>query len=249
VAIDGSAPNDTTIDPSGVVSANGRYIAFQSLATNLVSNDTNNQQDVFLRDTCTGAPTGCNPSTIRVSVANDGSQASGLSSLASLNSTARFVVFSSGAANLVSGDTNGFFDLFVRDTCLGMPTGCTPSTTRVSLSNTGGEANGDSLEANTSSDGRFVVFSSNATNLVSGDTRPFQKIFMRDTCTGVSSGCTPSTVLLSVALDGTLPNNQSSSPMLSSNAHYAVFRSLASNLGPGDTNQAFDIFVARTGLP
>ncbi len=249
VANDGSAPNDTTIDPSGVVSADGRYIAFQSLATNLVLNDTNNQQDVFLRDTCTGAPTGCNPSTIRVSVANDGSQSSGLSSLASLSSTGRFVVFSSSASNLVSSDKNGFFDLFVRDTCLGMPTGCTPSTTRVSLGNTGNEANGDSLEANITSDGRFVVFTSNATNLVAGDTSPFPKIFLRDTCTGVSSGCTPSTILLSVALDSSLPNNQSSSPLLSNNAHYAVFRSLAGNLGPGDTNQAFDVFVARTGLP
>jgi len=249
VANDGSAPNDTTIDPSGVVSANGRYVAFQSLATNLIPNDTNNQQDVFLRDTCTGAPAGCIPSTIRVSVANDGSQASGSSTLASLSSTGRFVVFSSGAANLVQGDTNGFFDLFVRDTCLGAPTACTPSTMRISLANTGSEANSDSLEADISSDGRFLAFSSNATNLVSGDTSPFPKIFLRDTCTGVSSGCTPSTVLLSVALDSTLPNNQSSSPRLSSNAHYVVFRSLASNLGPGDTNQAFDVFVSRTGLP
>lgn len=249
VANDGSTPNDTSIDPGGLISADGRYVAFDSLATNLVANDINNNEDVFLRDTCAGAPAGCNPSTIRVSVATDGSQATGDSVLGSLSITGRFVVFSSNASNLVAGSNNGLQTLFVRDTCVGAAAGCSPSTSLISVGNSGNQVNGNSSQGDITSDGRFVAFTSDATNLISGDTSPFPKIFLRDTCTGVSSGCTPSTVRLSVALDGTPANNQSSSPRLNSNTHYVVFFSLASNLGPGDTNQAFDVFVARTGLP
>jgi len=100
-----------------------------------------------------------------------------------------------------------------------------------------------------SADGRVVAFTSEATNLVANDTSPFPKVFVRDTCSGVVSGCTAGTIRLSVALDGTAANNQSFVAAVSANGAYVAFSSLASNLGPGDTNQAFDIFVARTGLP
>ena len=240
VANDGSAPNDTTIFPLGVVSADGRYIAFQSLATNLVSNDTNQAGDVFLRDTCFGVASGCTPSTARVSVANDGSQTMVGGLGPSVSASGRFVAF--------TGANGGNRDVFVRDTCSGAAAGCTPSTTTVSVANGGSQSNGDSQQSSMSANGRFVAFTSDATNLVAGDTSPFPKIFLHDTCAGVTSGCTPSTILLSVALDGAA-NNQSSSPWLSGSAHYVVFVSLASNLGPGDTNQTFDVFVARTGLP
>jgi hypothetical protein len=100
-----------------------------------------------------------------------------------------------------------------------------------------------------SQDGRVVVFTSEATNLVANDTSPFPKIFARDTCVGAASGCTPSTIRLSVAWDGTAANNQCLSAAVSGDGAYVAFSSLANNLGPGDTNQAFDVFVARTGLP
>jgi len=84
---------------------------------------------------------------------------------------------------------------------------------------------------------------------VSNDTSPFPKAFIRDSCSGVSSGCTAGTLRLSVALDGTAANNQSQVGAVSANGSYVVFSSLASNLGPGDSNQVFDVFLARTGLP
>ncbi len=242
LANDGSKPDVTDADPQALISADGRYIAFQSLATNLVPNDTNHAEDVFLRDTCQGAPSGCTPSTVRVSVASDGSQTNGSSFGPSISASGRFVAFST-SPNI------GAQDVFVRDTCFGVAAGCTPSTTKISVANDGSQSNGNSQRSSISADGRFVAFVSDATNLVAGDTSPFPKIFLRDTCHVASTGCTPSTIRLSVALDGTAANNQSSLPALSSNARYAVFLSLASNLGPGDTNQAFDAFVARTGLP
>ncbi len=166
-----------------------------------------------------------------------------------MSGNGRFVAFTSNATNVVPGDTNGFFDVFVEDTCIGAPAGCTLSTTRASLTNDGSQATGDSHVASISEDGRVVAFTSEATNLVAGDTSPFPKIFLRDTCAGVTSGCTPSTTRLSVALDGTAANNQCFNGAVSGDGAYVAFTSLASNLGPGDTNQAFDIFVARTGLP
>lgn len=89
-------------------SSDGRYVAFQSEASNLVSGDTNGVDDVFLRDTLTGT-------TTRVSVAQNGTQGNGSSSGDSISSNGRYVVFTSDASNLVSGDNNNEADLFVYD--------------------------------------------------------------------------------------------------------------------------------------
>jgi len=105
----------------------------------------------------------------------------------------RFVAFESDSIGLVPGDTNAARDVFVRDTCRGAPSGCAPSTIRVSRSSGGAQANSYSLSPAISADGRFVAFESEATNLVTGDTNERRDVFLRDTCAGASPGCTPGT--------------------------------------------------------
>ncbi len=183
VASDGTQANGNSFGNANgaAVSADGRFVAFQSDASNLVADDTNAASDIFVRDTCLGA-TGCTPSTVRVSVASDGTQTGGGGSRFSISPDGRFVAFESGASDLVVGDTNAASDIFVRDTCLGA-TGCTPSTVRVSVGATFGfpQANGSSSRAAISSDGRFVAFSSGASNLVVGDTNGVGDVFLAGT--------------------------------------------------------------------
>jgi hypothetical protein len=253
LANDGSAPDNTSLLLTSAISSDGRFIAFTSLASNLVAGDNNNAEDVFLRDTCVGASAACIPSTQRISVANDGSQLSrGISCPSStceevtISATGRFITFTTNSNNAAPGDTN--VNVFVRDTCLGAPPGCSPSTKQVSLATDGTQPNSSSSHGKISADGRYVVFVSDATNLVGGDTSPFPKVFLRDTCPYGVLGCTPSTARLSLALDGTPANNLSAAPMLNRDSHFVVFSSSADNLAPGDTNQVSDVFVARTSV-
>ena len=108
----------------------------------------------------------------------------------------RYVVFVSTDPNLVAGDTNGVADVFLRDTCRGAGAQCAPSTKRVSVTNVGGQANGASGEAVFT--GRYVAFSSLASNLVPGDTNGLQDVFIRDTCLGDPGCVATSTQLVSV---------------------------------------------------
>jgi len=140
------------------ISADGRYVGFSSPATNLVAGDTNGTYDVFLRDLLAGT-------TSRVSVRSDGAQGNALSGFnPGLSADARYIAFTSNASNLVSGDTNGTGDTFVRDRVAG-------TTTRVSVSGTGAQANARSTHAAISAGGQYVVFESLASNLVAGDTK------------------------------------------------------------------------------
>src|SRR5207247_2620109 len=138
------------------VSADGRYVAFESYATNLVPGDSNGVSDVFVRDTLTGM-TAC------VSVNSSGVPGNGDSQRPVLSADGRYVVFMSLASNLVANDTNGTWDIFVRNLQ-------SSSTTRASVDSGGTQGNGSSTFASISADGRFVAFESAATNLVSGDT-------------------------------------------------------------------------------
>ncbi|MFH1906503.1 MAG: hypothetical protein ABIL11_03830 [Chloroflexota bacterium] len=117
VASDGMQGDDHSWDPS--ISADGRYVAFQSSASNLVSGDTNGQPDIFVHDRQSWQ-------TTRVSVASDGTQGNNGSLLSSISADGRYVAFSSAASNLVSGDTNWSWDVFVHDRQSGQ-------TTRVSV--------------------------------------------------------------------------------------------------------------------
>jgi Tol biopolymer transport system component len=228
---------------SPAISSDGRFVAFQS-ADQMTTDDADHVGDVFLRDTCFGAPAGCNPSTILISIGDDGSQsANGVSTAVAISATGRFVIFDTINSN---GQPAA---IFVRDTCVGAPVGCTQSTTRVSVASSGTAGNADSRGGSLSDDGRFIAFESDATNLVSSDTNNSTDIFVRDTCVGALVSCTPSTVRLSVTLDGVQGNGSSLGPVLSRDARFVTFVSGASNLAPGDTNNADDVFLSRTGFP
>ena len=241
VASDGTEGNNSSGTLSPSISADGRFVAFDSSATNLVSGDTNGVLDIFLHDRQTGQ-------TSRVSVDTNGIQANAKSEDYWLSANGRFVAFRSDATNLVPDDTSGVVDVFVRDTCAGA-SGCTPSTTRVSVANDGTQANNLSDgPPSISADGRFVAFESEASNLVPGDTNGFRDIFVRDTCVGASGPCTPTTVRVSVAVDGTEANAASFTASLSPDGRFVAFTTTASNLSSGDTNNADDIVVARTSF-
>src|SRR5690606_11863360 len=141
---DGTQADRNSLVPS--ISADGRFVAFQSVATNLVPGDTNGNNDVFVHDRQTGV-------TQRVSVASDGAQGNGISTTASISADGRFVAFQSAASNLVPGDTNGATDVFVHDRQTGV-------TERVSVASDGAQGNANTSEASLSADGRYVAFQS-----------------------------------------------------------------------------------------
>jgi len=167
-----------------VISAEGRFVAFESAASNLAPGDTNDSWDVFVRDRQSGQ-------TTRVSVGSSGGEGNSDSGTPSISADGRFVAFMSRASNLVPGDTNDLWDIFVHDRK-------TKETTRVSVSSTGEEANGSSWNLSISADGRFVVFSSEASNLVSGDTNGKEDIFIHDRCPGLI--CLPIKLYMPVAV-------------------------------------------------
>jgi Tol biopolymer transport system component len=210
------------------VSADGRYIAFDSEAPDLVPDKTNRNIDVFVRDSVTGT-------TTRVSVSSSGAQGKGSVpqfSAPSISADGRFVAFSSYATNLVPNDTNGGRDVFLHD----MVTG---ATTRISVSSSGAQLNGESDHPSISADGRFIAYTSRG---VTGKTGKGRGIFVHDTATGI-------TTLASVASDGTPANAGSAEPSISADGRFVAFSSVAKNLVTGDTNgkvHAFrgqDVFV------
>lgn len=297
VASDGSQANDYSTTPS--LSADGRYVAFWSRATNLVSDDTNEIGDVFVHDRTTGrtvlasmhdmeTPTlaggkypsisgggnyvvfsspgslvgqdtngdgkcefseGCDTnalddvyvrdlrtgSTVRVSVASDGSEqpwGSGVGSqYAVISWDGPYVAFESDAANFVPGDSNGVKDIFVRGVGLGID-----KTSRVSVASDGTEANNASSFPAISSDGRYVAFQSYADNLVRGDTNGASDIFVHDRET-------LQTTRVSISSDGNQGNGESYFPSISGDGRYVAFTSEADNLVPNDTNGKEDVFI------
>ena len=220
IASDGAQGNNDSWMAS--ISADGRCVAFESAASNLVPGDTNGCRDIFVHDRHTGT-------TTRVSVASDGAQSNGPSSLPSISADGRFVAFSSWSSNLVPDDTNGCGDVFVHDRE-------TRVTTRVSVASDGTQGNGHSSYPSISADGRFVVFWSEASNLVPDDTNGCGDVFVHDRETR-------GTTRVSVASDGTKGNGEAKRGAISVDGRFVVFSSEASNLVPDDTNGWPDVFV------
>ena len=205
------------------VSANGRYAAFKSSASNLVPGDTNAQADVFVRDLVTDT-------TERVNVDSNGNQANGWSSPSAISSNGRYVVFESLASDLVSNDTNNNSDVFLHDSDTGI-------TERISINSGGDQGNGYSSDGRgISADGRYVVFSSSASNLVPGDTNAQADVFVRDLVTDT-------TERVNVDSNGNQANNGAGHPSISDDGRYVVFGSSSTNLVLGDTNNFYDIFL------
>ena len=220
LASGGASPNGGSSSPS--ISADGRFVAFLSDASNLVADDLNRLRDVFVVDRQTGT-------TTRASVDSAGAEANLDSFTPVLSADGRFVVFTSFAFNLVTDDINEGSDVFVRD-LQGQ------TTTRVSVYEGGYEAEGDSLRPAISADGRIVAFDSDAWNLAWGDTNDDFDVFVHDRETGV-------TTRVSVDDSGTQADGASLRAALSADGRYVAFYTEASNLVPGDTNGASDVLI------
>ncbi len=165
VSIDSAEMQANGESAGSSVSADGRYVAFESAARNLVAHDTNGAADVFVRDRWQG--------TIRrVSKSSAGDQGDRVSYAASISADGRYVAFHSGARNLVADDTNGSLDVFVRDRRQG-------TTRRVSKSSAGDQGNDHSFGPSISAGGRYVAFWSHASDLVSSDTNGAPDVFVR----------------------------------------------------------------------
>lgn len=279
VAPDGAQGNANSFTPS--ISANGRFVAFASEATGLVTGDHNRAGDVFVHDRATGM---ISP----VSVASDGKPGNGNSFSPAISADGRFVAFASEATNLVRGDTNGAIDVFVRDREVSR-------TTRASIASDGTQAGGDVFTPSISADGRFVAFASGAGNLVPGDANRASDVFVHDrqkrrTILASTSGDRPpsdrgsfapalsadglrvafttdgalvsddtnntedifvydlstrAVARVSLASDGTEGNRPSTGPSISPDGRVVAFESLATNLVPADSNVAGDVFWRR----
>jgi trimeric autotransporter adhesin len=192
--IAGSGARSAPLLSLHLMSADQRYAVHVLASTDGVTEIPGTTQNIFVRDTCAGAPSGCVPSEKLVSIGVGGNLADGGSFSPSISSHGRYMAFLSSARNLVDDDTNGEVDVFVRDTCAGAAAGCTPSTQRVSLASDGIEADGSSTSATIDATGRYVTFESAATNLGSSSSSPSAPgLFLRDTCAGTNAACTPST--------------------------------------------------------
>jgi Tol biopolymer transport system component len=209
------------------LSANGRYVAFYSQASNLVANDTNGASDAFVRDRLTGQ-------TTRVSLSTTGAQANGPSGPCcsiSISADGRLVAFNSYASNLVPTDTNSTWDVFVYDLATG-------ETTRASVSTQGIEGNNQSFNLALSDDGRFVAFDSFASNLVTGDTNATSDVFVRDLQAS-------ETRRVSVSSSGLQLANSSNNPSISSDGRIVAYQS-----GPPNSYQVyvFDTVAGQTSV-
>jgi Tol biopolymer transport system component len=213
----GNAPS-TTPD----VSADGRYVVFDSLATNLVVSDTNNIDDVFLYDRQT-------KTTVRVSVSSTGEQGNNYSHSPTISADGRYIVFTSNANNLVPDDTNNQPDIFVHDRVLG-------TTERVSINSQGEEGDYSSHSGRLSADGRYVVFTSYANNLVPGDTNSEQDVFVHDRLNRQTNR-------ISISSLGVQGNADSLNGDISASGRYVVFTSVATNLVTIPLNSSMNVFL------
>ena len=220
VSSSGVQGNLGSADPS--ISANGRFVAFSSDATNLVAGDTNFASDIFLKDTVTGE-------VRRVSTDATGAQVTGISYGTALSADGQLVAFTSTGAGLVPGGGGGMPAVYLKNMLTG-------AIQRASADAAGNAANSGSFSASLSADGRYVLFESTATNLVGNDSIGTGDIFVKDLQTGAI-------VRASTSAAGVEGNLASASVRLTPDGRYVVFASNASNLVANDNNGHADIFV------
>jgi flagellin-like hook-associated protein FlgL len=210
------------LSTTNTISADGRYVGFISLATNLAAGDTNGVYDAFVKDMETGE--------LKLVSSNSSGIIGNLSSfIREISIDNRFALIHSAATNLVVGDTNGVYDVFLKNLL-------TNETTLVSTSSTNQQANGDSFSGGVSGDGRYVLFRSDATNLVAGDVNGVTDVFVKDIQTGTVR-------LVSTSSLGVQGNGSSSAIAITHDGVFAAFNSNASNLVSDDTNGVQDSFV------
>lgn len=209
LGVGGAQANGGSVVPS--VSGSGRYVVFQSSATNLVAEANDLVVDVFRHDRVTGQ-------TVLVSVSSGGARGNGPSKEAQLSDDGNVIAFTSLAFNLAADDFNGADDVFVRDVAAG-------TTVRASTSSTGSDGDGNSFSPAISGNGQLVAFTSSSTNLVVGDSNTVTDVFLRDLGGGVLRR-------ISVTSTGVQADEFSTSPSISRDGRFVSFLSAASNLSP-----------------
>lgn len=229
------------------ISEDGTFVAFSSSAIDLLGilGDKNGVSDVFKKDTTSGKIT-------RVSTNSAGKEANLPSSWPSISADGRYVAFVSTATNLVSGDTNAANDIFVKDTSTGQPT--SGRTVRVSTALGGGETNINSASTDPaiSPDGKYVVFRSNATNLVPGmKANTNWQIYAKEIVDAGGNLTSSGAISCLSCPDGSPGNGDSGWPAISGaddgGDYWVTYPSYASNLVSDDTNEYRDIFRANVG--
>jgi Tol biopolymer transport system component len=222
--LDGFSSNGRSGEPA--ISGNGRYVAYTSVATNLVEGATSRRGDVYVFDRRTGTNS-------LVSQASGGGPGNNTSRAPSISRNGRYVAFASFASDLVAGDGNGTWDVFLRDRVTGM-------TTLVSHSPGGSAGNSGSFYPSIDSHGVNVAFASDATNLGPVDGNQRRDVYVANMATGRIT-------LQSKTPDGQSGNASSTHPALSGDASYVAFESAASDLARPDHNETWDVFLRRRG--
>ena len=255
LAPDGSAPN-AEAGSQVAMSADGRFVVFESAATNLISGQQGASaavaKNLFVRDLCTGvnAPSGCMPHTEAVSVGTSGELAIvGDSGSASISADGRFIAFASSAANLIVGQTGSGSQIFVRDTCAGSTAGksCTAGTTEIAIDAKYQTSGAEGIAPAISADGRYVAFEAVGPGSEAAST---SQILLRDTCLGsnIPAACVPSTTEISVSAAGQPGNGQSGAPAASGDGRFVVFQSSSSNLVAEALKSGTNVFLRDTCL-
>jgi Tol biopolymer transport system component len=214
--------NGDSFDPA--ISADGRYVAFTSSASNLTEGDENNELDIFVRDRSSHR-------TVLVSVGPGGAMGDGPSVASSISGDGRFVAFESDAGSLVGEDNNGTGDVFVRDLAADV-------TRKLSVAGNGLQTESPTFGAAISEDGSSVAFESFSARLVPDDTNNALDVFVADVASGKIDR-------VSLATDGGQGNERSYSPSISADGRNVAFASFASNLVENDTNGQLDVFLRR----
>jgi hypothetical protein len=253
---DGVTPADApSSEPS--VASGGLYVSFTSAATNLINGVVPSFTQIYRTTTCISQLVTCVPVVTLVS-SNDGVTPSNAeSSESSITSDGRYLAFASTATNLVQTASSGVQQIFVRDTCGSLISGCTTATSLVSIANDNVTPGNDLSEQPTinsttsaTGDGQYIAFASLSTNLAANVTNGFENVFVRNTCAGATTSptCTPGTVLISTSQNGILANNVSLHPAVSGDGHTVAFLSPATNLVSNYSTGLGDVFIGASSF-
>jgi hypothetical protein len=248
-----SETSAAVVEETPAVSLDGRYVAYTAIQED--------HTQIFLRDTCEGASTGCQPRTTMLTVAADGTPANEDSHAPSMSSDGRYIAFSSAATNLVENVQPGR-QVFLLDTCAGARDSCKPATHLISTDPNGALVGAESILPSVSSSGRFVAFLaitlSHSARPVSAQSKVpatssnsgYRQVFIRDTCLGVTN-CTPKTTRISLqAGDGMGSASQLAGPALSGTArHVAIAGANAATLFTRSVAVDDRVFLAIANQP
>lgn len=243
-APDGITPADgTSSEPVVVSGKTGQFVAFTSTATNLVSG-ASGAPEIYRVGLCVGITKGCTATSAQLVSTPDGTAfADGASIEPAMTPDGRIVAFAS-TATVLGAASGGVQEIYERDTCQGVPAGCTPKNVLVSAATDGSPGNTLSENPTIENTGQDIAFASEASNLVTKNVNGIENVYVRNSCLNQPTTCAPSTVLISLSALQTPGNGQSLNPVISSNGAIVAFYSAAGNLVNNDLNGFPDLFLA-----